>query len=199
MPPPKAIAAVANQALRARPAVARARLARLSAVKDANAAIRIDSVTRTLSCVPVMIMALQLEAGHREDGEGSCETRAKNVDPGSTRRGVYGLGSTSGIVPSSAMPAAKPALSSEPSARCASDNPAEGRFWRSRKRVNPATVMPPKKATTCAGTDPAFFRDFIETASTGLPKPAPTPHAFARPTCAPCRSGCNVASIKSPS
>ena len=47
MPPPMAIAAAASQAPRARPDVARIRVARSSAVYEASAAISIDSATRT--------------------------------------------------------------------------------------------------------------------------------------------------------
>lgn len=57
MPPPSAIAAADTQIVRARPREARTRLARLSAVKAARIATAIDSVTRTLSCVPLTITA----------------------------------------------------------------------------------------------------------------------------------------------
>ena len=56
IPPPRAMAAAVTHMCRIQPVDARMRVARLSAVNDANIAIKIDSITRSGSWVPCIIM-----------------------------------------------------------------------------------------------------------------------------------------------
>ena len=58
IPPPRAMAAAVTHICRIQPVDARMRVARLSAVNDANMAIRIDRITRDMSWVPRIIMGV---------------------------------------------------------------------------------------------------------------------------------------------